>query len=130
VLLVHPGGPFWAKRDLGSWSIPKGEAEPGEDLLQRALEELHEETGFTAAGPFMPLLPAKQSGKLVYAWAAVGDGDVDALVSNTFRIEYPPHSGRFQEFPEVDRAGWFDLVRARAKILPSQRTFLDQLEGG
>jgi predicted NUDIX family NTP pyrophosphohydrolase len=113
---------------LGSWSIPKGEAEPGEDLLHRALEELHEETGFAAGGPFTPLLPAKQSGKLVYAWAAMGDGDVAALVSNTFRIEYPPHSGRFQEFPEVDRAAWFDLATARAKILPSQRTFLDQLE--
>ncbi|MBV8339190.1 MAG: NUDIX domain-containing protein [Candidatus Eremiobacteraeota bacterium] len=128
VLLVHPGGPFWAKRDLGSWSIPKGEAEADEDLLHRAVQELQEETGFTVAGPFTPLLPARQSGKLVYAWAAEGDGDADAIVSNTFRIEYPPRSGRFQDFPEVDRAGWFDLATAHEKILPAQRIFLDQLK--
>ena len=128
VLLVHPGGPFWAKRDLGSWSIPKGEADSDEDLLYRALQELQEETGLTAGGPFSPLLPARQSGKLVYAWATEGDCDADAIVSNTFRIEYPPHSGHFKEFPEVDRAGWFDLATAREKILPAQRDFLDQLE--
>lgn len=128
VLLVHPGGPFWAKKDLGAWSIPKGEAEPDEDLLQRALTEVREETGFEVAGPFTPLTPVKQSNKMVHAWAVQSDGDASAIVSNTFVMEYPPRSGRMQEFPEVDRAQWFDLAEARAKILVSQRPFIDQLE--
>lgn len=128
VLLVHPGGPFWAKKDLGSWSIPKGEAESGEDLLERAVTEVREETGFEVAGPFIALAPVKQSNKWVHAWAAESDGDTSAIVSNTFTIEYPPRSGRMQEFPEVDRAEWFDLATAREKILPSQRPFVDQLE--
>lgn len=128
VLLVHPGGPFWASKDLGAWSIPKGEAGPGEDLLERAIIELREETGFEVVGTFVPLTPVKQSGKVVHAWAVEGDGDVMALVSNTFRLEYPPRSGRFVDFPEVDRAGWFDLESARERILKAQRPLLDQLE--
>lgn len=128
VLLVHPGGPFWASKDLGAWSIPKGEAGPGEDLLERAIIELREETGFEVVGTFVPLTPVKQSGKVVHAWAVEGDGDVKALVSNTFRLEYPPRSGRFVDFPEVDRAGWFDLESARERILKAQRPLLDQLE--
>jgi len=128
VLLVHPGGPFWAKKDCGVWSIPKGEVEPGEDLLTRARQELHEETGFTAEGPFRPLAPVVQPGKLVHAWAAEGEGDAAAIVSNTFDMEYPPGSGRIRTYPEVDKAGWFDLVSARQKILKGQRDLLDQLE--
>jgi predicted NUDIX family NTP pyrophosphohydrolase len=127
VLLVHPGGPFWVKKDLGSWSIPKGEAEPGEDLLERALREVREETGFTVDGPFTPLTPVKQSAKWVHAWTAEFDCDASAIVSNTFEIEYPPRSGRFKEFPEVDKAEWFDLETAAEKILPSQRPLLEQL---
>jgi predicted NUDIX family NTP pyrophosphohydrolase len=128
VLLVHPGGPFWAKKDLGAWSIPKGEAEPGDDLLMRAQRELQEETGFNVSGPFLRLDPISQSGKVVHAWAAEGDGDPSAIVSNTFSIEYPPRSGRIRTFPEVDRAGWFDLDAAREKLLAKQRDLIDQLE--
>jgi predicted NUDIX family NTP pyrophosphohydrolase len=128
VLLVHPGGPFWAKKDQGAWSIPKGEAEPGEDLLARAGQELREETGCTAEGLFKPLLPVKQPGKLIYAWAVEGTCDVTKVVSNTFQIEYPARSGRFRTFPEVDRAAWFDLATAREKIVKGQRDLLDQLE--
>lgn len=129
VLLVHPGGPFWAKKDLGAWSIPKGEIEPGEAPLARALRELQEETGFTVEGPFAPLASVKQpGGKTVHAFAAEGDGDAEAITSNHFRLEWPPRSGRFQSFPEVDKAGWFDLPAARAKILKGQRGLLDQLE--
>jgi predicted NUDIX family NTP pyrophosphohydrolase len=128
VLLVHPGGPFWAGKDRGAWSIPKGEVEPGEDLLTRARQELREETGLTAEGPFTPLALVKQLGKVVHAWAAEGEGDVSAITSNTFQIEYPPRSGRFRSFPEVDKARWFDLATAREKILNSQRDLLDQLE--
>jgi len=127
VLLVHPGGPFWAKKDLGAWSIPKGEVEPGEDLLQRALQEMREETGFTVDGPFTPLRPVKQSAKWVHAWAAEFDCDASAIVSNTFQIEYPPRSGKFKEFPEVERAEWFHLETAAEKILPAQRPLLRQL---
>jgi predicted NUDIX family NTP pyrophosphohydrolase len=128
VLLVHPGGPFWAKKDLGAWSIPKGETEPDEDLLACARRELGEETGFHAEGPFVPLAPVKQSKKTVYAWATESDADVAALTSNTFSLEYPPRSGKFREYPEVDAAAWFDLVTAREKILAGQRPLLDQLE--
>lgn len=127
VLLVHPGGPFWARKDLGSWSIPKGEAEPGEDLLERALREVQEETGFIVKGPFAPLKPVKQSGKWVHAWAAEWDGDTSSFTSNLFTMEYPPRSGRFREFPEVDKAEWFDLATAREKLLQSQRPLLDEL---
>ena len=128
VLLVHPGGPFWIKKDHGVWSIPKGEVKTGEELLSRAREELHEETGFTTEGPFIPLVPVRQPGKLIHAWAAEGEGDASAIVSNTFRLEYPPRSGRIRTFPEVDRAGWFDLPTAREKIIAGQRGLLDQLE--
>jgi predicted NUDIX family NTP pyrophosphohydrolase len=129
VLLVHPGGPFWMKKDLGAWSIPKGEVEPGEEPLTRARQELREETGFVVDGPFMQLVPIKQTRKLVRAWAAQGDGDAAAIVSNTFEIEYPPGSGQRRSFPEVDKAGWFELPTARQKILMAQQPLLDQLEG-
>lgn len=126
VLLVHPGGPFWAKKDVGAWSIPKGEADTHEDLLAVALREVREETGFEVGGPFTPLAPVKQSGKIVHAWSAEFDGDASAITSNMFRIEYPPRSGRFAEFPEVDKAGWFDRAAAEEKILKSQRPLLDE----
>ncbi|HEX9489814.1 MAG TPA: NUDIX domain-containing protein [Stellaceae bacterium] len=129
VLLVHPGGPFWAKKDAGAWSIPKGEAQPGEDLLARAQREFAEETGFTAVGSFRPLAPIRQSGgKIVHAWAVEGDCDAAAIKSNTFDLEWPPRSGRIQPFPEIDRAGWFALAAAREKINPGQRGLLDELE--
>lgn len=126
VLLVHPGGPFWAKKDAGAWSIPKGEAEPHEDALAVAVREVREETGILVDGPFAPLAPVKQSGKLVYAWAAHYDGEPVAGASNTFSIEYPPRSGRLREFPEVDRAEWFDRETAQQKILQSQRALLEE----
>jgi predicted NUDIX family NTP pyrophosphohydrolase len=128
VLLVHPGGPFWAKKDQGAWSIPKGEVESDEDLLARARQELHEETGLVVEGPFIPLDPVKQPGKLVHAWATEADVDVATITSNTFEIEYPPRSGKLRNFPEVDKAEWFDLATARRKILERQRGLLDQLE--
>lgn len=124
VLLVHPGGPFWAKKDFGAWSIPKGEADR-EDLLAVALREVREEIGIDVQGPFTPLSPVKQSAKVVHAWAAEFDGDVDAGASNTFSIEWPPRSGRIAEFPEVDKAEWFDRAAANEKILQSQRPLLD-----
>jgi len=129
VFLVHPGGPFWAKKDAGAWSIPKGEAAPGEDLLACAQREFAEETGVALAGPFLPLAPIKQSGaKVVHAWALEGDCDAAAIKSNTFDLEWPPRSGRIQAFPEIDRAGWFGLALAREKINPGQRGLLDALE--
>ena len=129
VLLVHPGGPFWRNKDLGAWSIPKGEAQPGEPLLDHAKREFAEETGFPASGDFKPLTPQRQaSGKLVHAWALEGDLDASAVVSNNFSLEWPPHSGKRQEFPEVDRAQWFDLAVARQKIHRGQIGFLSELE--
>lgn len=128
VLLVHPGGPFWARKDLGAWSIPKGEVQDGEVLLRRARRELQEETGYEIDGRFIPLSPVKQTKKTVHAWAVRGDFDVTSLKSNTFEIEFPPHSGKMRSFPEVDRAEWFNLKIAREKLLPAQRAFLDQLE--
>ena len=128
VLLVHPGGPFWAKRDLGSWSIAKGEYEEGEEPLQAALREFFEETGHRPAGPFLPLARRKQpSGKIINAWAAESDWDPSDLVSNTFTMEWPKGSGKVREFPEVDRAEWFDMAEAARRILPGQRGFLDEL---
>ena len=128
VLLVHPGGPFWAKKDDGSWSIPKGEFEDGEEPLAAAKREFEEEMGVPATGEFMPLKPLKQpSGKLVFAWAVRSDFDPSSLRSNTFSMEWPPKSGRHQEFPEVDKAAWFDVETARQKILKGQAPFLDQL---
>ena len=129
VLLVHPGGPFWAKKDAGVWSIPKGEVEPGQDALAEAQRELHEETGCRASGKFRPLTPIKQAGgKSVQAWAIEGDCDADHITSNEFTMEWPRHSGRMQSFPEVDRAAWFDLPTARQKINPAQVALLDELE--
>jgi predicted NUDIX family NTP pyrophosphohydrolase len=128
VLLVHPGGPFWAKKDEGSWSVPKGEYTSGEDPLDVAKREFHEETGFEAFGQFVPLTPLKQpSGKIITAWAFEGDCDASASKSNTFMMEWPPRSGRQQEFPEVDRAGWFPIPVAKEKIIKGQSGFLDEL---
>ena len=128
VLLVHPGGPFWAKKDDGSWSIPKGEFEDGEEPLAAARREFEEEMGVPATGEFMPLKPLKQpSGKLVFAWAVRSDFDPSRLKSNMFSMEWPPKSGRQREFPEVDKAAWFDVETARRKILKGQAPFLDQL---
>ena len=121
VFLVHPGGPFWAKKDEGAWSIPKGEFEPGEDPLAAARREFTEETSFPITGEFVPLTPLKQrSGKIVHAFAVRGDCDPALIKSNTFTFQ-----GR--EFPEVDRAGWFGLEEAKRKILPGQAGFLDEL---
>ena len=128
VFLVHPGGPFWIKKDAGAWSLPKGEIGKGEDPLQAAKREFFEETGFRIDGDFHPLQPVKQSGgKVVYAWAVEADCDPGRLRSNLFTMEWPPKSGRMQRFPEVDRAGWFDIAEARKRILASQTGFLDQL---
>ena len=130
VLLVHPGGPFWAKKDAGAWSIPKGEFDSTENPEDAARREVKEETGMEISGPLQELGVAKQkSGKLVYAWAVCQDWDPATLLSNTFRMEYPPRSGRMVEFPEVDRAAWFELPAAREKIHPGQAPFLDRLAG-
>jgi predicted NUDIX family NTP pyrophosphohydrolase len=129
VLLVHPGGPFWAKKDLGAWSIPKGEYEQGEDPCAVAKREFAEELGREPAGEFWELGELVQPGrKVITAWAVEGDFDVRALTSNTFELEWPPKSGRKQSFPEVDRAEWFTADAARHKILPGQREFIDRLE--
>ncbi len=129
VLLVHPGGPFFQKKDDGAWTIPKGEAESEEGLLATACREFQEETGLTAAGPFLPLKPIKQKGgKTVHAWAFAGDCNPAAIVSNTFTIEWPPKSGRQTEFPEIDRAAFFDLATAKQKINPAQAALIDELE--
>lgn len=131
VLLVHPGGPFWQKRDDGAWSIPKGEVAENEADMEVARREFHEELGVAAPdGEFSPLGEVRQKGgKVVRAWAIAGDLDVSRLRSNTFQIEWPPRSGKMRQFPEVDRAGWFDLETARRKMLTAQREFLDRLEG-
>lgn len=129
VLLVHPGGPYWAKRDLGAWSIPKGEFTVADDPLDAARREFREETSFEIDGPFVPLQPVRQAGgKLVHAWAVERDCDAGSIRSNTFQMEWPPRSGRTREFPEVDRAAWFPLPEARQRILPSQAPLLDQLK--
>ena len=149
VLLVHPGGPYWAKKDKGAWSIPKGEAEPAElgpqpetvtaaklrhraagvDLLAVARREVREETGLEPDEPFLPLGGVKaHHHKLIFAWAAEHDCDPGGLVSNTFAIEWPPRSGKTAEFPEVDRAAWFGLAAAREAIVPAERRFLDDLQ--
>ncbi|HEV3503680.1 MAG TPA: NUDIX domain-containing protein [Actinomycetes bacterium] len=137
VLLVHPGGPVWASRDAGAWSIPKGEYDEGEDPLAVALREFEEETGHQPprAG-LVPLGEVRQKGgKVVSAWAAPGDLDADAITSNTFRMRWPPGAGTWRTFPEVDRAGWFDPATAREKLLPAQAELVDRLlavlgEGG
>lgn len=128
VLLVHPGGPFWAKKDLGAWTIPKGEIDEGEDAQAAARRELAEETGLEVEGELIALAPIRQKGgKTVHAWAAEADCDPSAIRSNTFSMEWPPKSGRQQQFPEIDRAGWFTIDQARAKILPAQAPLLDDL---
>jgi predicted NUDIX family NTP pyrophosphohydrolase len=128
VLLVHPGGPFWAKKDDGAWSIPKGEFAEGDDPVAAARRELTEETGLVVDGELRPLGSVTQAGgKVVHAWAVEGDLDAAAIRSNTFSIEWPPRSGRMQQFPEVDRAGWFGIDEARVKLLEGQRPLLDRL---
>jgi predicted NUDIX family NTP pyrophosphohydrolase len=128
VLLVHPGGPFWQRKDLGAWSIPKGEIDADEDPLAAARREFREETGWSGEGEALALGSVRQkSGKVVHAWAVRGDADARALRSNTFEIEWPPRSGQRRSFPEVDRAEWFDLAEARRRILPAQEPFLDAL---
>jgi predicted NUDIX family NTP pyrophosphohydrolase len=128
VLLVHPGGPYWARKDAGAWSIPKGEYAEGEDPLSAAQREFVEETGFTIGPPFLPLAPVRQAGgKEVVAWAVEGECDPATLRSNTFSMEWPPRSGRSAEFPEVDRAEWLSIAEAQNKILSGQRPLLMQL---
>ena len=128
VFLVHPGGPFWAKKDSGAWSIPKGEHADHEDPLEAAKREFREETGFLAEGHFIGLSEVKQpGGKVVAGWAFEGDCDPTKLRSNTFSIEWPPCSGRRIEAPEIDRGAWFPIEEARARLLAGQRPFLDRL---
>lgn len=128
IFLVHPGGPFWARKDDGAWSIPKGEIAENEDPLKAAKREFFEETGFEADGNFIALTPVKQAGgKWVYAWAVEGDCEAGAIKSNIFLMEWPPRSGDKKEFPEVDRAGWFPLEAARQKILKGQVSLLEEL---
>ena len=129
VFLVHPGGPFWARRDAGAWTIPKGEIGPGEDPLAAARRETGEETGFTPEGDFIELPPVRQkAGKVVHAWAVEAPHcDPAQLRSNSFSMEWPPRSGRMAEFPEVDRGGWFPLDEARTKLLEAQHPFLEAL---
>jgi predicted NUDIX family NTP pyrophosphohydrolase len=129
LLLGHFGGPFWAKRDAGAWAIPKGLVEPGESPEACARREFQEELGVRPEGALVPLGRIRQKGgKWVEAFALEGDLDAGAIVSNGFTLEWPPRSGRFQSWPEIDRAAWFTLAEARAKILPSQRAIIDRLE--
>jgi predicted NUDIX family NTP pyrophosphohydrolase len=129
VFLVHPGGPFWRKKDLAAWTIPKGEYEPGEEPLAAARREFQEETGFPVEGEFLPLGEITQaSGKIVTAWAVEGDCDPARLVSNTCQVEWPPRTGRMIEIPEVDRGAWFPTTEAREKIFTAQRPLIDRLE--
>jgi predicted NUDIX family NTP pyrophosphohydrolase len=130
VLLVHPGGPFWQNRDDGVWSIPKGEMVENETGIDVARREFQEELGVPAPeGELTSLGAVRQAGgKVVHAWAVPGDLDVTRTTSNTFEIEWPPRSGRIQQFPEVDRATWFDVDTARRKMVPAQAAFLDRLE--
>jgi predicted NUDIX family NTP pyrophosphohydrolase len=128
VMLVHPGGPYWARKDEGSWSIPKGEIEPGEEALAAARREFQEETGAAVSGEFLPLHPVRlRSGKVIQAWAVSADFDPSQLRSNLFSMEWPPKSGQQREFPEADRAGWFRIDAARTKIHPGQAPLLDEL---
>jgi predicted NUDIX family NTP pyrophosphohydrolase len=128
VLLAHPGGPYWRNKDDGAWTLPKGEYQVPEEPLAAARREFAEETGFEAHPPFAPLGEAVQkSGKRIQAWAVAGDCDPSQLRSNTFEMEWPPRSGRLQDFPEVDRVGWFDMAAARRKIIPAQAVLLDRL---
>ena len=129
VFLIHPGGPFFMKRDDGVWSIPKGLLDPGEDPLAAARREFSEETGCSPQGEFRPLAPITQKGgKTVVAWAGEGDCDADGITSNTFELEWPPHSGNIQRFPEADKAGWFTIAEAKRKIIPAQAALLEELQ--
>lgn len=126
--LVHPGGPFFVRKDLGSWTICKGEFQDGEDPYQAAIREFREETGYVLLGESIKLDPIKQKGgKIVYAWAMEGDVDPLLIKSNTFKLEWPPKSGRYQLFPEIDRGDWFRLAEAEKKINPAQVELLHQL---
>ncbi len=128
VFLVHPGGPFWRKKDLGAWSIPKGEYSESDNPLEAAIREFHEETGFTANGDFLSLGTVKQTGgKLVTAWAVEGDCDPAKLRSNTVPVHWPPRSNRLLQVPEVDRGEWFPIEEARVRLLKSQLPFLERL---
>ncbi len=128
VLLVHSGGPYWVKRQWHAWSIPKGEIDPGEDAFEAAKREFQEETGHYPQGEFRQLQPVRQaSGKLVFAWAFAGNFDPAQLHSNTFLVEWPPRSGKIQEFPEVDQAAWFPLKEAKQRIIKAQAQFLEEL---
>lgn len=129
VLLLHPGGPFWAKKDEGAWTLPKGEPAEGEDLLQAATREFVEETGHDLAGSFRALSPIRQkSGKMIHVWAVEGSIiDISLVKSNTFELEWPPKSGKLSLFPEIDKAGWFETEEALKKIVPGQAGFIHEL---
>jgi predicted NUDIX family NTP pyrophosphohydrolase len=130
VFLVHPGGPYWEKKDAGAWSIPKGECLEDEDPLNAAKRECQEETGLAIEGDFWPLGSVKQpSGKIVIAWAVEANPDASLVKSNPFKMEWPPRSGKTQEFPEIDKAGWFSMQDARKKVLKGQVAFLERLSG-
>ena len=129
VLLAHPGGPYWKNKDAGAWTVPKGEVAAGEDELAAAQREFAEETGYHPQGDVLSLGSARQpGGKLVHVWAIADDWDPAALTSNSFSLEWPPRSGRSQDFPEIDRAAWFALDEARVKIIKGQAVFLDRLK--
>ena len=128
LLLAHPGGPFWVRRDAGAWTLPKGELEPGEEPLVAAQREMLEETGITATPPFLPLGEIRlRSGKRVLGWGFEGDFDPARLRSNLFELEWPPRSGRHRSYPEVDRVAWFAPAEARLRILAAQQPFIDRL---
>ena len=128
-LLVHPGGPFWRNKDAGAWTIPKGEIEESEEALATAKREFEEELGIKSAGPFIELAPIQQKGgKIIHAWAFEGEVDPDRISTNVFSMEWPPRSGRLQDFPEVDRAAWFDLETAKSKINPAQIALLEEAQ--
>ncbi len=127
-LLVHPGGPFWKNKDVGAWSIPKGEFADDEEPFHAAIREMKEETGVRCNGDFIELAPVKQqNGKLVYAWALAKDIDATIIKSNTFKMEWPPKSGKYQEIPEIDKAAWFNSDTAKQKIIPAQAALIDEL---
>jgi predicted NUDIX family NTP pyrophosphohydrolase len=129
VLLAHPGGPFWSRRDEAAWTLPKGEIAEAEEPLAAAQREFAEETGFASQPPYYPLGELKQkSGKRISAWAFEGDADPALLVSNEFEMEWPPRSGRMRRFPEIDRVAWFNLEAARVKLIAGQAPFIDQLQ--
>jgi len=129
LLLAHPGGPFWRDRDIGAWTIPKGVVDEGEELLDAACREFAEETGIAPVGPFLSLGSIRQKGgKVVHAWAWEGDADASAIVSNTTKIEWPPGSGRWITYPEVDRCAWFDPASARERMNPAQADLVGRLE--